>query len=630
MGEAALEKLGGPGAGRGRSWLRTLVRLGVVGLVLALAAGGVGYWLRYGRDEGPLRGTTQRPAPALVAADDPSRGSIAILVDGDEPLPGPEITVGVTAPDGARQMQLGFDPSFETTPWVPVDEVTTLVHHHTGHQILFARFRSGPGATPSPVSTVGVTIDPTYVAATSSVDGLHQASWIRSLGPDRLAVRVEGGRMSWGAQEPYDFDDPPAGDRVNPLWGVVRVSRDGEPYGVQVDGSESLLRRYDRLIGRPVDTGRLDDGLWLLTDSVSGARINVTSVERISRPAGTGTGHGGFFDLNGEGDPVVPLVHDLIVRLAEPLAEGRTYDVQPPGDVLEPATYTFTENETRSPAIHVNQAGYGVDDPLKVGYLSRPYLDRGSAGEPYAEGMAFTVVDEADGTVVLEGEVTARPEGDELNLGDLTGAPVFEADFSALSAEGRFRLCVATVGCSEGFSVGAEVWADLTKAVARAMYHQRSGVALGPPYTPIGRPRPYHPDDGMVIRNSDYSLLDSLDQPLGDVFDDLVAGNNGEVNPDAWGGHFDAGDWDRRIQHLFYVRSAVELVELAPERYAGLDLQIPESGDQVPDLIDEALWTLDVFYRLQRDDGAVRGGIEASQHPLPDNTSWSDDLAVFA
>ena len=71
------------------------------------------------------------------------------------------------------------------------------------------------------------------------------------------------------------------------------------------------------------------------------------------------------------------------------------------------------------------------------------------------------------------------------------------------------------------------------------------------------------------------------------------------------------------------------MIDLFPEMFSDRDLNLPESGDDVPDLLDEALWSLDLYRRLQTNDGAVSGGIEASAHPPPNSTSWTDDLAVY-
>ncbi len=589
--------------------------------VVAVAVGGWFYRSRSGEPE-PLRGYRQQAAPALVAPADPRRGTLD-LVDRSGPedgiVAGPLLSLDISPPADATEMQVGFDPSFASARWEPVAESTELTTDDVGYQIVFGRFRPGPEGEPSPVSTDGITVDPTHAAAVASADGLHRPSWVRPVGPDRLMVRIEGGRIVHGAQESYDFDRPPSGDSVDRWFGPVNVRRDGEPYGIKVEGSEGLLRQWDRLHGRAVDPERLDDGLWLVIGP-DGREIGTTAVERISRAGGGGFGPDGR---------IVALVHDVVLTLDEPIEVGAAYRLQPPVDVADPYPFSVDWATTRSPAVHVNQHGYAPDDPLKVGYLSRPFFATDGL-EPYRADLPFTVRDEQTGAVAFTGSLRARPGGDELDGGDLTGAPVFEADFSGLDRPGRYRLCIDTVGCSTPFAVDEQVWDELVRLVARAMYHQRSGVALGRPHTPVLRPRAFHPEDGKVVRESELTLLEAFEQPLGDVFAELVAARTDVVRNEAWGGHFDAGDWDRRIQHLYYVRSAIELVELDPERWASTELQLPESGDAVPDLLDEALWSLDLFRRLQEPDGGVSGGVETSEHPRPDNTSWSDDLAVFS
>lgn len=588
-------------------------------VLLGLTAGGVLAYTRYAQAPDILRGTDQQPAPPLVAADDPLRGSISLLAD-SQTVAGPEVMLAVSPPSGATQMQIGFDPSFATAPWTAVADTATIESEHAGYQVIFGRFRTDAGAEPTEVIVEGVVIDPTIDAAVSSVDGVQEASWVRPVGGSRLMVRIEAGRLDRGAQESYDFDDPPPGDDVSGFFGPKRVWRGGEPYGVQVDGHDDLIRRYDRLIGEPIDAGRLDDGLWLVR-GLDGGTTRVIAVERLSRPAGTGVGAGD--------EQITPLIHDVVLTLEAPLAQGESYTVEGPVDVLQPFDFEFDTGRMESPAIHINQNGYATDDAAKVAYVSRPYFEV-VGEEPFRQGMVFQLIEDVSGAVVVEGTLERRPNDNEVNTGDLTGTPVFEADFSAVATEGRYRLCVGTVGCSEVFRVADHVWDDLVVTIARSMYHQRSGTSLGPPYTSVARPRPYHPDDGMVIRETGYRLLDSFEAIEGDVFDDLVERRTDLVLSDAWGGHFDAGDWDRRIQHLYYVRTAIELVEEFPEDYATLDLQIPESGDDVPDLLDEGLWSLDLYRRLQRPDGAIRGGVEASAHPQAGNTSWSDNLAVFA
>ena len=546
--------------------------------VLAAVAGWIGYQ-RIVAADGPLETHEQVAAPALVPTDDPRRGELE-LGAGAAIVAGPRVEVVVEAPPGATEMQIGFDPTFRAGDWVPVAERLELATSDVGYQMIFGRFRPDPEADTSPVTVLGVTVDPTYEAAVASRDGRHRASWVRPLTPTSIVVRVEAGRIVRGG-----------------------------------------VGEADRLVGRPLDAAALVAAEWTLgVEGGSEPAVAPTGVERITRANGTG------FGLDGE--PFTPLAHDVILRFDEPIEPGTTYRLRPPVDLLDPISFAFDPAATVSPAVHVNQNGYAVSDRLKVGYLAGYPTTVTGAGELYAPGMPFVVVDVTDRRAVIEGTTTSRPADEALGLGDLTGTAVYEIDFSALREAGRYQVCVVEVGCSEPFDVDDDVWLDLAVTTARAMYHQRSGVALGPPYTSVGRPRAYHPDDGVVVNESTHRLIDSPAVPAADGFAALTAARTDATVPEAWGGHFDAGDWDRRIDHLHYVRVAVELVDRHPEVFAGLDLQIPESGDAVPDLLDEGLWTLDLYRRLQRGDGAIPGGIEASEHPLAGSTSWTDTLAV--
>jgi endoglucanase len=527
-------------------------------------------------------------------------------------------------------MEVGTDPTFTTATWTPVAATATVTPAGQGYQIVFARFRAPDGAV-SPVSVDGVTLDATYAEATASVAGLHRASWVRPLSSTVVIMRIEAGRLERGVAQPYALQRPPPGDRVEGrfprFWrweGVARVQRDGKPFGRQVAGNAGLLRPYDRLLGRPLPIEELLAGPWRITsgdDPAYGGGLAPTGLERTSRPSATGQGPDGL---------VVPVVHDIAIELPEPLLAGHHYRIEPPGDLIEPYDLAV-ERFTISPAVHVNQHGYGTDDELKVAYLSAPLPAMLPTGLTlgYGAGMAFQVVDAATGRPALSGSTTARPGGAELGRGDLTGTPVYELDFSRLDQAGRYQVCVAGVGCSEAFPVTVTAWRDLAVIVARAMYQQRSGIAQGPPYTSIARPRPRHSDDGNVVRDSSFRLIDGSEDQAA-AFAGLVAGRLPGVVPGAWGGHFDAGDWDRRIQHLYYARAVAEVVEARPQLFGQLDLDLPESGDAVPDLLDEALWSLDLYRRMQGPDGSIRGGVEASEHPQPDNTSWTDSLALFA
>ena len=61
-----------------------------------------------------------------------------------------------------------------------------------------------------------------------------------------------------------------------------------------------------------------------------------------------------------------------------------------------------------------------------------------------------------------------------------------------------------------------------------------------------------------------------------------------------------------------------------------MDLGIPKGSEDLPDIINEALWGIDFFKRMQMPDGAIRGGIESESHPKYGEASWQESWPVMA
>lgn len=563
----------------------------------------------------------QENPPAFSEIDSDVRPGVLTVV-GEQPLPASLITVAVDPPDGATMMQFSADPSFFEVAWEPVIDRVEVRGGGIGYQMIYARFKFDDDTIGS-TSVVGAHVDPTWEAATSSASGPHQPSWIRPLSATELVIRFEAGRVRAGSLEPYDLQSPVSGDEIDTVRGLKRVKRNGDVLGMQVSARSDVIRRPDRLLGQPLDLDRLLNEDWRIEstdDDAYSAGMAPVSVRHITRPSDGGHDQ--------DGRRIWALVHDVIITLPNSVKPGSTYEVRAPG--AAPGVLEFDPDSVVSPAIRTNQVGFSPADQSKVAFLSGWFDGIGDTALTVSD-PTFRVFNTTTGDEVFEGTGTARPAtGDEGGFGDLTGSAVVELDFSPLDELGRYRLCVEMVGCSHDFEIANDVWSRLTTTVARSVYHQRSGAELGQPYTSFARPRGFHPDDGVVVSASDYSLLQAQTETANTDFERLADLRTDQVVDGAWGGHFDAGDWDRRIQHLWFARAAAQLVLLYPERYASLPLSIPESGDEVPDLLDEALWTVELFQRMQREDGAIRGGIESSEHPPVNATSWVDDLAVFA
>ena len=73
-----------------------------------------------------------------------------------------------------------------------------------------------------------------------------------------------------------------------------------------------------------------------------------------------------------------------------------------------------------------------------------------------------------------------------------------------------------------------------------------------------------------------------------------------------------------------------DLVDLYPDYFKSVNLNLPESNNNLPDILDEALWGLDVFRRLQTEDGGIPGGIESAGHPLGHEGSWQESQLIMA
>ncbi|NER84485.1 MAG: hypothetical protein F6K42_34165 [Leptolyngbya sp. SIO1D8] len=334
-----------------------------------------------------------------------------------------------------------------------------------------------------------------------------------------------------------------------------------------------------------------------------------------------------------------PMHHTFYLELPTPLIADQTYQIQfLDSENLTDISLTFHHQPDRqlSEAIHVSHIGFRPDDPVKVGFLSS-WLGTGGHLH-YPEKLLFQLVDDQTNMAVFSGETTLRKQHNAIEDArdrTYTLTDVYQLNFSQFDQPGQYRLCVEDIGCSFSFPIAENTWQTAFHISAKGFYHQRSGIALNPPYTQSQRPRPFHPDDGLKVYQSKTPLMDSgnglnAQGTAPNNFTNLIQGKTDILVPDAWGGYFDAGDWDRRIQHLEVARTLLELLELFPDYFEKLTLNLPESDNSLPDLLDEALWGVDFFKRLQTLDGGIRGGIESMGHPKRGEVSWQESLTVMA
>ncbi|MGH7996327.1 MAG: glycoside hydrolase family 9 protein [Opitutaceae bacterium] len=269
-----------------------------------------------------------------------------------------------------------------------------------------------------------------------------------------------------------------------------------------------------------------------------------------------------------------------------------------------------------SPAIHVNQEGYVPSLPkcAMVGY----YL--GGLGELHVAPTPFRIVDARTGAPEFEGRLTPRPD-----LGfRVFPAPyqrVFEADFTRFRRPGEYRLEVPGLGASLPFLIDDGIAMAWTRTYALGLYEQRCGAANALPYTRFTH-GPCHTAPAEVPLPADdpkfaftwktiagYARTANPDNPP--QIAPLLTSERASLFPfvrrgfvDVSGGHHDAGDYSKyTINSAQFVHDLIFAVDNIPGARTFDNLGIPESGDGIPDVLQEAKWEADFLIKMQDSDG---------------------------
>ena len=235
-----------------------------------------------------------------------------------------------------------------------------------------------------------------------------------------------------------------------------------------------------------------------------------------------------------------------------------------------PEKQTETPSST-SVVIHLNQLGFLPQDN-KVAVVASGQQD------------IFNVVSLDSQQVVFSSQL--QPKGEW----SLSGENVSLADFSPLSQAGRYRLELGDGSQSAPFVINKEVYSKVHDASLKAYYFNRASTDLPEQYADMWARAAGHPDDQVMIHSS----AASQERPEGTIIS----------APKGW---YDAGDYGKYV-----VNSGISTYTLLlayahfSEFYQTRSGNIPESGDQVPDILNEIMWNLDWLQAMQDpNDGGV-------------------------
>ncbi|MEO7298482.1 MAG: glycoside hydrolase family 9 protein [Verrucomicrobiota bacterium] len=304
----------------------------------------------------------------------------------------------------------------------------------------------------------------------------------------------------------------------------------------------------------------------------------------------------------------------LYLQLSKPLTEGQLVTVTNPSGKLWTNSVNFRASFDPyrfSPAIHVNQQGYHPDSTKKamIGFFL------GSLGElNLGNNLLFSLVEEATTNVVFQGSCKTRADSG-YTYSPLPYQKVWEADFSLFNTTGKYRLLVPDLGVSYPFAINEGVPAAFARAYALGIYHQRCGTDNSLPFTrhvhgPCHTARAEIPTPAFAAVNSTLARFNSDGRNASQtapLLTNVTASrfpfqNTGTV--DVSGGHHDAGDYSKyTINSAAFIHSLVFAADNFPGVVSLDNLGLPESGDGISDVLQEAKLEADFLAKMQDSDG---------------------------
>lgn len=213
------------------------------------------------------------------------------------------------------------------------------------------------------------------------------------------------------------------------------------------------------------------------------------------------------------------------------------------------------------------------------------YLTEAEKKAVLTKGSSFWVIQIVNGEekTILEKEAVA------FGLDESSQDEVSIADFSEVKEPGIYIIKDNAGDTSYQFEIGDKLYQPLQKDLLKALYFQRCGCALEEKHAGVYTHACCHTGEAKLWENHDISK---------------------EVN----GGWHDAGDFGRYISpaavavaHLLYAYM------LFPESFQE-EINIPESGNGVPDILNECRYELEWMLKMQDEEGGAYHKLTSAMH----------------
>ena len=223
----------------------------------------------------------------------------------------------------------------------------------------------------------------------------------------------------------------------------------------------------------------------------------------------------------------------------------------------------------------VTMPASSVKNPIKVnqvGYLT--HESKIATIEPEAKTKSFLIRDQKGKTVWRTKHATTKKS-------PFSSKTRQDIDFSSITKPGRYTLVAGRH--QQSFIISSDPYTEALKASIKGYYYQRSGESLERKYAgEYARPAA-HLDTHVMVHPS----AASPKRPAGTII----------FSPKGW---YDAGDYNKYIVNSgFTLGLILQSYQLHQDRFNSLNLQIPESDNKIPDILDEMMYNLEWMLTMQ-------------------------------
>lgn len=238
-----------------------------------------------------------------------------------------------------------------------------------------------------------------------------------------------------------------------------------------------------------------------------------------------------------------------------------------------------------APAVLLATSVYGQSIRMnQIGYYANEKKTLQAVGDGQKE---FSIKDAKSKKTVYSGKLGIQKYWEQ------SGEKIQTADFTDFKKEGEFYVEIGGQK-SYPFKIGKKgVYEELNTWILKAFYLWRASTPIEEQFatfhgTSYARALG-HPDDEVYYTEQN--------EGSGSYVEKILS------TPKGW---YDAGDYNKyTVNAGFSCEFFAILYDLYPEYYNKLDLNIPESGNGVPDLLNELKWELDWMMTMQDEDGGV-------------------------